>query len=227
MNRVLDYLVRISQIKKDELVRKMYKDLCTVQIKLSGSDAVQTVKLKSSSQHNEFVIKYKGPNFVKDQLLTFKIVSDDRMFFFKLEGIPGSKVIQITKTVDFYELIRRKEPRFKMPIEWQQVAFAISSPVKLVKSKAKIIEISYSGLRLNIIPETHKFELGEYIKLEFKVHKRAQVSTMAEIKHVTKNRQGEYIVGVEFKDISMLASSKIQSICDEIVFLNAHNSNKI
>ncbi len=227
MSAVLDYLVKTSVPKANDLISRISHDKVRIQMKVFGSDEVYSVKIRPSAEENIFILQYRGNEFSRHEMLTFRLDMDARMYFFKTEGIAQTKSITLNTKIAIYELIRRKEPRFKVPESWPQFAMVLSSPQKNIKSLARISEISQSGTRLILKPELPRFEIGQKIKIQFKIYKRAQVAVLGTIRHVRKNKSSGPTLGISFELVPVLSQSKIQNICDDIGFYYAHLAKKI
>jgi hypothetical protein len=224
MSVVLDYLVKISAEQAAKIVEKIAHEKLIVQMKIFGSDDVHAVKLYPSLKKQHYIVQFKGNNFDENMSLTFKVDLGLKLYFFKTEGQVDSKTIILNKSVYIYELVRWCEPRYKVPSSWQQFAIIFSSAQKNFKSLAKISEISYSGMRLTLTPDLPRFELNQKVKIQFKIYKRAQVAVLGTVRHLRKNKSGGPTLGIEFNEMSELVKGKIQNICDDIGYHQAHHA---
>lgn len=227
MSIVLDYLVKAPASVAAQLMQRISSDGVRVQMKVLGSEVVHSVKLRLSLDKNIYLVQYKGPAFQKRDLLTFRIDIESQIYFFKTEGLVDTKTFALSPTDPIYELVRRKEPRFKVPEKWPQFGMVLSAAKRELKSLASIVEISLSGMRVILMPELPRFEVNQVVRVEFKIYKRAQVSVMGVVRHSRKNKFGGPTLGIEFENVQPLTQAKIQNICDDISFYYTHQAKKI
>lgn len=210
-----------------DILQRISSEGARVQMKILGSEVVHSVRLRMSLDKKIFHVQYKGPAFQKRDLLTFRIDMESQIYFFKTEGLVDTKTISLSPTDPIYELVRRKEPRFKVPEKWPQFGMVLSAAKRELKSLASIVEISFSGMRVTLMPELPRFEVNQLVRIEFKIYKRAQVSVMGTVRHSRKNKFGGPTLGIEFDNVQPLTQSKIQNICDDISFYYTHQAKKI
>ena len=79
------------------------------------------------------------------------------------------------------------------------------------------MDISLSGIRIHILTELPRYEKGQKISAQFKLHRRSLVSVDAVIQHVKYNYHGGQLMGVQYVHKTPLISSKIANICDDLV----------
>ncbi len=227
MSVVLDYLVKINTDQASKIIDSVVFEKLNIQMKIYGSDTIHLVKLLTTSKKNTYTILYKGKDFDDAITLTFKAELAGRLFFFKIDSIPDSKTLIINRMTSIYELVRRKEPRFRVPINWLQFAMVYTSSQKNFKALARINELSGSGMKITLNPELPRYEVNQKIKIQFKIHKRAQVSVFGFVRHLKKNKTGGPTLGIEFTEISDLNKLKVLSICDDMSYFYAHRSTDL
>jgi c-di-GMP-binding flagellar brake protein YcgR len=79
-------------------------------------------------------------------------------------------------------------------------------------------------MRLTLTPDLPRFELNQKVKIQFKIYKRAQVAVLGTVRHLRKNKSGGPTLGIEFNEMSELVKGKIQNICDDIGYHQAHHA---
>jgi hypothetical protein len=117
----------------------------------------------------------------------------------------GSKVIQLK---------RRKEPRYLIPPKFSQSATLHSSSGDL---PCKIIDISQSGIRLEVLRPGPAYQREDIIKIKFQIHKRAEMQTLAIVRFAL-NRPGlNQIIGMEFiAEMPEAQRQRVASIVEDI-----------
>lgn len=117
----------------------------------------------------------------------------------------SSKVIQLK---------RRKEPRFFVPAKWVQNARVSTRDGDI---PCKIIDISLSGIRFEILGQTPIYQRDDIIRIKFQIHKRAEVQTSAIIRFALNRPNANQIIGMEFaSDITDIQKERVAHIIDDI-----------
>lgn len=123
------------------------------------------------------------------------------------------------------QLQRRSEPRFLIPKKWNQTGFIITNPVKSKQPPFTVIDISLSGLRLevrtpNLISDCKN---DDVIKIKFQIYKRAEITTRAVVRHALHNPEGSSFLGLEFAKMPTLDAERVSSIIEDIALFNSAN----
>jgi PilZ domain len=221
MSPTTDYLVKLPKNQHLEFFEKAFTPSSKINMKIFGSEDVLAVRMRPNADDHIYTVQFKGDTFSADTLLTFKIEINLQIYFFKAKAIENTKSIVFDKKSDIYELIRRKETRYKLPKEWAQACMFINTEAKNARAVADIIEISASGMMVMLSSSASIFEPGQKIKLQFTIYRRSQLVLNATIKHSRKKLRSGSVVGIEFDDVSSILQSKIQNILDDLIFYYA------
>lgn len=124
----------------------------------------------------------------------------------------GTKVIQLK---------RRKEPRYLIPKSWNQDATIISKPPVQEFIKCSIIDISNSGMRLEVLNFMPNYQRNDIIKVKFQIHKRGEVGTMAIVRFILVRAGFNTQLGLEFADISPVQAQRVTGIVSDIQLFNS------
>lgn len=222
MKSVIDYLAELSPEQSERLLETVCNDKVTMQVKLGGDDKVIHIQLQKAEVENQFALS--GRCFSLSHLATFKLELGTDVYFFKTEIFQENKKNVIQKPFSVFRLVRRKESRFKIPASWQQQALILPSEKRRVASRANVRDISISGIQLHSMSDLLRFEKDELIKMQFRLHRKSEMSVAGIIRHIRKNSQGGFNLGIEFIKNTPLVKGKLDSICEDLGFHYTHLS---
>mgnify|MGYP001619197918 CR=1 FL=1 len=219
MKNILEALVQIEKNKAYQILNKAATLNVEIQIKIIGEEIVVNTKLKKIGLRKHFYITSNASVFESKPEVTLKIIFQNRLFFLKTHIKKFNDDYYFENYENFFELIRRKNPRFLIPSHWSQSAIIQSAQATNgLKCLAKILEMSKSGMKLTIGPVLPRYEKNHEIKLKFKVFKRGEITLSAKIVHLKKNIVGGPTVGIQFIEDSILLKNKILNVCDDLAF---------
>lgn len=222
MNKVLKELAPVDRYKTYQILNQVMDSSSEIQIKIINDNKILNLKLKRIGQRKHFYLNSISERFENKPEVTFKIIINNKLYFLKtiIKKIEGK--FYFDNYDNFFELIRRKKPRFRLPSNWFQSVFIQSEGLaNEFKSAANIVEMSKEGMQLKITPEIPRYEKNQSINLKFKVFRRAEIQVNAKIIHVKKHTSGGPTIGVQFIDETILIKNKIQNVCDDLAFFYA------
>jgi|GEM_PF-7083844 len=222
MKSILSELIQVEKDKVYLILNKVVKLGTEVQIKIWGEDKVLSATFKKIGSSKFYYIMTRSSLLENKHEATIKIILLNKLFFLKTDIKKFDESYYFEKYDNFFELVRRKTPRLQIPHHWPQ--FAIIRAVEnknALKSVAKIIEMSKSGIKLVVGPELPRYEKNQMIKLKFKIFRRGEIELYAKIIHHKNNPEGGPTLGAQFVDDSILIKNKIQNICDDLAFYYA------
>lgn len=219
---ILEQLVKLEKAEAFNVLTRASHSRSALQIKPSSSQKVINIKLnRTTGQRNFRIISdHAGPLVGED--VTVKVSLDSRLFFIKSTVSQDGHGLFLSGYENFFELVRRRRPRFRIPDSWSQQAVIHALDTSYdIKSKAHIIELSSEGMKLVVDPELPRYEKNQNIKVFFKIFRRAEVVVHARVVHIKKNTSGGPTLGVQFVPVSKLVQNKIQNVCDDLAFFYA------
>ncbi len=221
MINVVEYLAEVTFDQAERLLKSAISNAYTVQVKLSGEDKILSIVLQKSDNKNRILLSGK---LFKIHLATFKVEIGPDVYFFKTEILQEDKISFIQKPFKVFRLIRRKEPRYKIPKAWSHLALILATQQMKLNSRADIVEFSASGIRLHALSDLLRVDQDEIIRIQFRIHKRAEITVSGLIRHIRRNRAGGFTLGIEFVKVSGLTQMKIQNVCDDLIFHYTHTT---
>ncbi len=151
------------------------------------------------------------------QECAFSFKVDTRVYFFKTKVKKQAGDVVIKTDFDLFELVRRKDVRHKIPYEWPQSAAVLIDSKKEKKIAANIMDLSRSGIRLQLLAQLPEFKVGRSITFTIKIHRRAVAQINGVVKHSKRLPNQLPVIGVEFVDLTRVLEDRILNICNDIV----------
>ncbi len=223
MKTTLDYLVEISPEQNEKLIRNLLSLRESVQVKVTDEESVYNSLLEKSEFRTHLIFLNKAL-YSMNRSVTIKIAQNDDVYFFKAQLTQQGKWAAMVRPLHIFKLIRRREPRHRIPEGWTQSALILASDKININTPARIIELSNSGLKLQSATDLPRFEKDQKIKIQFKIHKRGGITAMGIIRHIRRNRTGGSTIGIEFILTNGLTEMKIHNVCDDLTFYYAHRA---
>jgi|GEM_PF-6354457 len=129
----------------------------------------------------------------------------------------SSKVIQLR---------RRKEPRYVIPKKWEQTACIILNILKQDLLKCTVLDISLSGIRLEIFTPKKSpigliYKRDDIIKIKFQIYKRAEMTTTAIVRFILNRPNLPTLIGLEFANMTAVQKERVANIVEDIGLLSS------
>lgn len=213
-------LASVDRNETFQILSRVANNRIEIHLKEQDSDAIVKTTLFKNAARKQFYVENKKLNFDKNNVVTFKIIIDKKLFFLKTTVRKGNQEYFFENFEHMFELIRRKKPRYMIPEHWAQMVrvSAADAPVNL-KSPGTILDMSRTGMRLFVRSDLPRYQKNQIVNLYFKVYRRAEILVKSKIVYVQNDPDGGApIVGLEFSDNSILIGNKIQNVCDDLAF---------
>ncbi|MGZ3689870.1 MAG: PilZ domain-containing protein [Pseudobdellovibrio sp.] len=212
----------LSQVEKNEvfqILSRVSLNKIEISFKAHESEKIYKTTLDRNSARKQFYLSNQDLDFDVKLEVTFKIIVDRKLYFLKTNLKRGSLQYFFENTDNFFELVRRKKPRFEVPEHWAQSAKVqgFDNPVE-IKSPVTIIDLSRTGMRVLIRSELPRYEKNQIVNLYFKIHRRAEIVVKSKIIYLENKLGTGPVVGLEYADSSILITNKIQNVCDDLAF---------
>lgn len=222
MKSVLDQLVRVERNKAYQILNRVVDSKIVVQIKAENENKILNTTLKKINLRKHFYITARVSTLESKPIVAIKIIIQNKLFFLKTKIKNVDANYYFEDYENFFELVRRRSPRFQLPAHWLQSAVIQSTEsIGRLKSPATIVELSKSGMKLNIGPEIPRYEKNQNIKLKFKILQHAEVQIYAKIVYTKKNMSAGPTIGVQLLLDSILLKNKIQNLYEDLAFFYA------
>lgn len=232
MKNILKDLVKVEKYNTYQLLQNVINTNTEIHIKVAEKNRIIKATLKKIGERKQFYIVAPVDSFYDTPEITAKIIFNGKLYFLKTELKKFQGGVYFESYENLFELVRRKNPRFKIPEHWPQSAQIQSTDTtiiqpkkvtyiefsKLLNSVATITEMSNSGMKMNIAAELPRYDKNQIINIRFKIFRRAEIQTRGKIIHLQKNVAAGPTIGVQFLDETILIKNRIQNVCDDLAF---------
>ncbi len=226
MKSIMDDFIHIEKNKAFHILNQVADSRTEVQIKIADVQKIVNTTLNKYGVRKHFYVADKDDSLSLKSGITIKIIFENKLFFLKTNIKKFEQSYYFDGYEHLYELVRRRRPRFKVPDAWAQSALIQSNEsLHQLRSAARIIEMSKSGMKLSVNPELPRYEKNQIINLRFKIFRRAEIQLSAKIVHLKRNISAGPTIGVQFMDDTILLKNKIQNVCDDLAFFYAADAD--
>ena len=216
---VLDDMLLIDKNIAFQILTRVANTGTEVHIKTKDSSQINKTLISRIPGRRIFYVTNPVLMFEQEEDITFKIIIDGKLFFLKTTLKRATSQFYFETYSNFFELVRRKKPRFLVPETWSQSANVQGvSPHPNLKAPADIIDLSRAGMRLRVRPLLPRFEIDQMVNLSFKIYRRAEITVLSKIINLKRNSEGGPTIGVQYAENTILIGNKIQNVCDDLAF---------
>lgn len=214
-----DVMSNLHELSPEEanfvLISIRNKDI-KLKFKNEGSNKIESAQITASALPKKYFLLV-SPHFTHaDNPVTFKIQLGTDVYFFKTVINSDGKYFFINLPFSIFKLIRRDKRRFAIPSAWLQTGSIMLIDKNLYTSKVHWIDLSLSGIKVLVVGDLTAFEKMQQVKINFKIHRRSEIQVFGFIRHITKQKSKDQILGIQFVNESKLIQNKIQNLCDDL-----------
>ncbi len=199
------------------LLKNCISDKIKLQAVEEGKIQAFSCFLDNKFAAKKFYLSQDKVSFDLTKKYSFCIKVINKIYFFKSQIFEDTKGIYLNDEICIHELRRRKDTRFDLPSEWRQSCLVYQNIKRAPKLNARIINISWSGIRVEVEPQLPEFKMNQEIQFAVQIHKRAEVLCHGVIKYIKKNKNSGPVLGIEFIKLNRLSENKIQNFCEDLL----------
>lgn len=216
-SEILRFLSEIDSKDCEKFFELVKSKRIKISFKVLNSEKIEEAQIYATPFYDKYGLLVRNDLEVSNLEVTFKVHLGTDLYFFKSK-IKSEKLGNVIEApFKVFKLVRRKDTRYLIPSTWSQSGFIVSAEKKTLNSKIRLVDMSVSGIRIHVLTELPRYEKGQKILLQFKLHRRSLISVEAVIQHVRYNYHGGQLIGVQFVQETPLIHSKIANICDDLV----------
>lgn len=221
MSNSAEFLVELEEKESLAVMQKCIDSFSELIIKVDGDPQAYTAEIKKSDNENVLLDStFKEKLSTIDDLVSIKFFIGTEVYFIKTKMSLIEDQLSFPEKSKIIQLKRRKEERYNIPEKWQQLAAIWSIQLK-TKNDARIIDISYSGIRFEVPELALDVNKGDKIRIQFKMNKRSEVICDAIVRFKLKKPNDVHLFGMEFSRMQDSQRSRIRSMVDDIIALNS------
>lgn len=212
----IDFFNPLSQFEGVSILKNcvIEQTIFAINIDIAGNQAIISTKIDNRLLANRFYLIFATEHQVEGKVGSFSFKVGTRIFFFKSEISKDNKGYYILDSITIYELCRRRHERYNIPKEFSQNCSVLIDQARTLK--AHIIDLSESGIRIQIKSNPINYEVGHRISVLFQIEKRGEIMPMGIVRYIKKNSDGSLIIGIEFQNLSPLLLNKIKNVCEDL-----------
>ncbi len=220
-SEILSFLNELSAEDARKILNLTRSKELKLKFKVEGSAKIETAWLANSALPNKFFLLARQDFKTFGAPATFKIQVGSDVYFFKTQILQDGKYFHLNLPFPIFRLIRRRHTRYLIPTNWNQSGTITSTEKKIFFSRVTLIELSLSGIKVHAPNELPRYEKLQKIKINFKVHRRAEIEIQGYVRHMSRPKSGGQTLGIEFIGETKLIQNKIQNLCDDLVHASA------
>lgn len=133
--------------------------------------------------------------------------------------------VYFDQTTRVIQLKRRKEPRYQIPKKWTQTAAVLNPTLELRSVKVNVVDISLSGIRLEVLQELNFCKMGDTLKFQFQIYKRAEIVCEGIVRFVLTRKGSGPIIGIEFTNLKDNQKERIANIVEDLVMFTSNQKS--
>jgi hypothetical protein len=209
-----------NQLQKNESLDLLkFCILNRIKVHVVEEDQVKTLVcyLDNLSSLNKFYVICSNYIFNLQKKYSFCVSLNQKIYFFKSDLVQDKKGLCIDGDINIYELRRRKHTRFDLPSGWNQSCLIYQTIKKNPKLRARILNLSWSGIRVEIESEFAQYRLNQQIQFSIQIHRRSEILCAGSVKYLKQNKYSGPSLGLEFTNLSNSFENKIKNMCDDLL----------
>ena len=217
MSHALEHIQKLTVEESLGILARGMREKMVVACTVNEELKVYDLSLYGELKKDRIVFSSKRWAELKNKTCAFSLKIDTQVYFFKAKVHGDGAEIYLKADFEIFELRRRRDIRYAIPYEWPQSAAIIIGSKKDKKMAANIMDLSASGIKMQVLSQLPEIKVGQKIAFTIKIHRRAIAYLTGVVRH-SRRLHGELpIVGVEFDEVTPLLKDKINNICSDIV----------
>jgi hypothetical protein len=217
MSHPLEHMQKLTASESKGIIARGLREKLVVACSVNNEIKVYDLSFLGEIKRDRVILNSKRWAELKNKVCAFSMKIDTQVYFFKAKVNSDGEEIYLKADFELYELRRRKDIRYSIPYEWPQSAAIIIGTKRDKKMAANIIDLSHSGLKMQVLSQLPEIKVGQKIAFTVKIHRRAIALLNGVVRHSKRARGQLPIIGVEFDLTTPLLKDKINNICSDIV----------
>ena len=217
MSHALEHIQKLTPEESLGVLARGMREKLVVACTVNEELKVYDLSLYGELKRDRIVFDSKRWAELKNKTCAFSLKIDTQVYFFKAKVHSDGDEIYLKSNFELFELRRRKDIRYTIPYEWPQSAAIIIGSKKDKKMAANILDLSASGIKMQLSAQLPEIKTGQKIAFTIKIHRRAIAYLNGVVRHSRRVRGQLSIIGVEFDLVTPLLKDKINNICSDIV----------
>ena len=217
MSHAVEHIHKLKPTESTDVLSRGLRDklvvVCTVNDELKVYDLSFFGELKK----DRIVFSSKRWLELKNKTCAFSMKIDTQVYFFKAKVLADESEVYLKTDFEIFELKRRKDIRYKIPYEWPQNAAIIIGSKKDKKMAANVLDLSNTGIKLQLFAQVPEIKIGQKIAFTVKIHRRSIAYLNGIVRYSRRVKNQLPVIGVEIEITSELLKDKLNNVCSDIV----------
>lgn len=217
MSHPLDHISKLKPTEFKDILTRGLREKLIVACSVNDELKVYDLSFYGELKKDRIVLSSKRWLELKNKSCAFSMKVDTQVYFFKTKVFADEDEVYLKTDFDIFELKRRRDIRYAIPYEWPQSAAIIIGSKKDKKMAANIIDLSVSGIKLQLLAQVPELKIDQKIAFTIKIHRRSIAYLNGTVRHSRRVKNQLPFVGVEINVTSELLKDKLSNICSDIV----------
>lgn len=217
MSHALEHIHKLKPTETTEVLTRGLRDKLVVACTVNDELKVYDLSFYGELKKDRIVLSSKRWLELKNKICAFSMKVDTQVYFFKAKVYADENEVYLKTDFDIFELKRRKDIRYKIPYEWPQNAAIIIGSKKDKKMAANILDLSNSGVKLQLLGQIPEIKVAQRIAFTIKIHRRSIAYLNGIVRYSKRVKNQLPVIGVEIDIVSELLKDKLNNICSDIV----------
>lgn len=217
MSHALEHISKLKPAESQDVLTRGLREKLVVACTVNEELKVYDLSFYGELKKDRIVLSSKRWLELKNKSCAFSMRVDTQVYFFKTKVYADENEVYLKNDFDIFELKRRRDIRYIIPYEWPQNAALIIGSKKDKKMAANIIDMSISGIKLQLLAQIPEIKIGQKIAFTIKIHRRSIAYLNGTVRHSRRVKNQLPLIGVEIEVTSELLKDKLNNICSDIV----------
>lgn len=217
MSHALEHIHKLKASESLDILSRGLRDKLVVACTVNNELKIYDLSFYGELKKDRIVLSSKRWLELKNKTCAFSMKIDTQVYFFKTKVLADENEVYLKTDFEIFELKRRKDIRYKIPYEWPQSASIIIGSKKDKKMPANILDLSNTGVKLQLLAQIPEIKVDQKIAFTIKIHRRSIAYLNGFVRHSHRVKNQLPVIGVEIEVTSELLKDKLNNICSDIV----------
>lgn len=217
MSHPLEHISKLKPFESRGVLERGLREKLIVACSMNEEIKVYDLSFYGELKNDRIIFNSKRWLELKNKTCAFSMKVETQVYFFKTKVYADDGEVYLKMDFDIFELKRRRDIRYMVPYEWPQSAAIVLGSKKDKKMAANIMDLSVSGIKLQLLAQVPEIKIGQKIAFTIKIHRRSIAYLNGTVRHSRRMKNQLPLIGVEINVTSALLKDKLSNVCSDIV----------
>jgi hypothetical protein len=217
MSHAVEHIHKLKSAESIDVLSRGLREKLVVVCTVNDELKVYDLSFYGELKKDRIILSSKRWSELKNKTCAFSMKVNTQVYFFKTKVLADENEIYLKTDFEIFELKRRKDIRYKVPYEWPQNAAIIIGSKKDKKMAANILDLSNTGIKLQLLAQIPEVKIGQKIAFTIKIHRRSIAYLNGVVRHSRRVKNQLPVIGVEIEVATELLKDKLNNICSDII----------